>query len=278
MTAGLRARVLSHGTLFQELVRLLETRIRLPAVSVPDLSAEAKSVERAAESLRRTLGLGLDRPVKHLPRVMERMGVVITRFEAYGALDAFSRPVPGTRPIVVLNTDKKSTSRTRYDLAHELAHLVLHQGEEGYLQEREDQADGFASAFLLPRVGFVREYTARGSVDWDLIWELKKRWKASGAAILMRVNHLRLADGQAVRRAWKHYMYKRWNHGEPNEPEDDAPELVTSALKLLAGRLSAEEVAHALGWELATLSEIIGEALPEFRSTAPLAPVIPLRT
>lgn len=260
MTAGLRTRVLSHGTLFQEFLRLLETRVRLPEVSVPSFRGEAAAnVERAAETLRRSLALGLDRPVTHLPRVMERMGIVITRFEACGSLDAFSRPTPGARPVVVLNTDKGSTSRTRFDLAHELGHLVLHTGDEGYLREREEQADSFASAFLLPRVGFVREHGTRGAVDWDLIWEIKRRWKVSGAAILMRAQELRLIPADGVRRAWKHYMYKRWNHGEPYEPPDDAPELIRHALELLIGRTSATGIAEALGWELSTLKEVVGE-------------------
>ena len=63
-------------------------------------------------------------------------------------IDAFSRL--GAVSVIVLNTARKSTSRWIFDIAHELGHFVLH--SLGIpTKEKEDQADYFAGAFLLPR-------------------------------------------------------------------------------------------------------------------------------
>lgn len=259
MTAGLRTRVLSHGTLFQQFVRYLESRVKLPTPTVPSIVGRTpEEIEQAAESVRRTHGLGLDRPITHLPRFLERMGVVVTRFEASGKMDAFSRPVPGARPVIVLNTEKNSTSRTRFDMAHELGHLVLHLGHQGFERQKEDDADSFASAFLLPRVGFLREFPAHAGLNWDLVWELKKRWRTSGAAIIRRAHDLGRLAPDAYRRAWKHYMYKRWHLGEPFEPVGDDPELVANALRLVFKKEQPADIARTLGWTLATFEEVVG--------------------
>jgi Zn-dependent peptidase ImmA (M78 family)/transcriptional regulator with XRE-family HTH domain len=274
MPAGLRTRVLSHGTLFLQFVTYIQARVKLPAVTVPAAEAVGReTVERAAEMCRRTLGVGLDRPITHMCRVLERSGVVVTRFE--GAIkrgdalkvDAFSRPKPGFRPIVVLNTDKGSRSRPRYDMAHELGHLVMHGGLSAGVPEQEDDANIFASAFLLPRTGFLREFPSMSRLDWDLVHRLKVRWKASAAAIVRRAFDLGRIDAIEYRRAWKHYMYRRWHQGELHEEEipEEPPELISTALSVLerSRKMSPADVANVLGWSLETFEQIVGiQALP----------------
>src|SRR3546814_2855920 len=58
------------------------------------------------------------------------------------------------QPFVFLNTFK-SAERSRFDAAHELAHLVLHRhgGPQG--REAETEANQFASAFLMPHDDLV---------------------------------------------------------------------------------------------------------------------------
>lgn len=264
MPAGLRTRVLSHGTLFLQFVTWLQARVRLPEVSVPTAQvAGREAVERAAESCRRVLGLGLDRPIIRMSRVLEHLGVVVTRFE----VDAFSRPRPGARPVVVLNTNEGSRSRTRYDMAHELGHLIMHGGVPPGVAENEDDANSFASAFLLPRTGFLREFPQQSRLDWESVFRMKSRWKTSAAAIVRRAFDLGRLDALEYRRAWKHYMYKHWHQGEPNEEEipEEPPELVRNALEVLerSRKMTPADVAVTLGWSPETFAQVVGvEAAP----------------
>ena len=64
-------------------------------------------------------------------------------------------------PIVVLGSDKGAAVRSRFDAAHELAHLLLHSKfDEKDLKNAtrfkqiERQADRFAGAFILPATTF----------------------------------------------------------------------------------------------------------------------------
>jgi Zn-dependent peptidase ImmA (M78 family) len=163
---------------------------------------------------------------------------------------------------VVLNTDKGSRSRTRYDMAHELGHLVMHGGIPPGLPENEDDANTFASAFILPRTGFLREFPLQARLDWEAVFRMKLRWKASAAAIVRRAFDLGRIDALEYRRAWKHYMYKRWHQGEPNEEEipEEPPELVLNALTVLerSRKMTPGDVARALGWSAETFEQVAG--------------------
>ena len=53
-----------------------------------------------------------------------------------------------------LNTFK-SAERSRFDAAHELAHLILHKHGAPNGQEAEKQADTFAGSFLMPRASVL---------------------------------------------------------------------------------------------------------------------------
>lgn len=267
MPASLRTRVLAHGTLFGAFVADLDRRVKLPPVAVPEMRVTDKeSIERAAEELRRRLGIGLDTPATNMCRVLEGWGVVVTRFEGSTEksdamrVDAFSRH--GKRPVVVLNTDKGSSSRARWDEGHELGHLVMHPGLEAGNPEQEAQADQFASAFLLPRVGFLREFPAQQRLSWEMVWGLKRRWKTSAAAIIRRAYDFGRIDALEYRRAWKHYMYRGWHRGELFEPAEELPEIVPQALEFLEKKkgVSTLDLAQSLGWRAHTFERVVGVA------------------
>src|SRR6478752_3810137 len=192
---SVRSRVLAHGSLFGELVAFLDNAVSMPEERVPPLSIQApEEAERAAELSRMTWGLGRDLPIKNLTRAVETAGVVVTRFAADTVkVDAFSRS--GRRSVVVLNSDLESNVRSRFDLAHELAHLIGHGGTTTGDAETEKQANRFAGAFLLPRAGFVREFSRSRTgdfVDWPALFKLKQRWRTSVSAMVRRAYELRL--------------------------------------------------------------------------------------
>ncbi|MGL5303474.1 MAG: ImmA/IrrE family metallo-endopeptidase, partial [Aeromonas sp.] len=96
---------------------------------------------------------------------------------------------------------KKSVCRFRFDIAHELGHLVLHDGITTGDMITESQANRFASAFLMPRVSFSKEFPAlRGrQFDWSKLVEFKSRWKVSLKAIIYRASSLGLITPEKAR-------------------------------------------------------------------------------
>lgn len=274
---GVRNRVLASGTLFNELLALLEASVRLPAYNVPNIRpTNPEEIEAAAERCRDVWGLGLEAPVKNVARALERAGIVIARFAAgAGKVDAFSRA--GARGVVVLNTDKASTSRARYDKSHEAGHLVMHTGL-GVSEDREAEANRFASAFLMPRAAFVREFPcSSGRIRFDdPLIKMKIRWKASLAAIVRRAFDLKLITAAQYEAAFKQYYARLLHRGEPAEPPDEPPELVALAFSVLEEQeVTRAEVAQRLGWTPSVLMRIVPDLVGDDGSEGDKGNVIP---
>lgn len=174
----------------------IENEIGFPDVGI--FSAEEhefssiKSIEVLAEKARKEFGLGLG-PISNMIRLLEKLGgIVVNLTDADERIDAFS--IYTSRPLIVRNTTKHSPGRLRFDFAHELGHLIMHQGIETGCRVTEQQANDFASAFLMPRSSFIAEFPKiRGSYfNWDALVEMKVRWGVSLKAILFRAKALGL--------------------------------------------------------------------------------------
>jgi Zn-dependent peptidase ImmA (M78 family)/DNA-binding XRE family transcriptional regulator len=266
-----RSQALAHAALFGELVAYLETQLHLPAQKIPTVRVrDAEEIERAADRCRMEWGLGLDLPIKNVVRVVENSGVPITRFgEISHKVDAFSRR--GKRSVVVLND--KTPSRSRWDVAHEWGHLVMHADSGSPTDDLEREADRFAGAFLLPRAGFVREFPLVRKWNWETMFRLKERWRVSLAAIIRRAFDLRLIDAIQYRRAYKYMSMSAWLKHEPHEFNGEEPELVRVAFAELEKSFGIRPLnaAQALLWRPSTLRSISGIDIGQDRPTAPSA-------
>ena len=169
---GLVAQAVARGTAVESLVNALEAVVRLPNVDLPEAARPEGSdaVERIAEDARRHWGLGLDGPITSMTRVLENAGAVVVQFDDLtDRIDALS--MARRRPIVVRSTAKAAGARLRFDLAHEAAHLIMHQGIVTGDNVTEGEAHRFAGAFLIPRSAFAREFPrTRRVLDWNALF------------------------------------------------------------------------------------------------------------
>lgn len=191
---------LAKGEMFRRLVAGLEERLELPYPNIPQHDVHSLvEIERAAEACRTHWGLGYG-PIQNMVRVAELAGVVVTSFKGVSReVDAYS--ISAARPIIVVNSEDASACRLRFDVAHELGHLVLHVGLATGDRKTEGEANRFAGAFLLPRSSFVKEFPRlRGSyLNWQGLSEMKLRWKVSKAALLYRARQLSLISEDQYR-------------------------------------------------------------------------------
>ncbi|MBT4890865.1 MAG: ImmA/IrrE family metallo-endopeptidase [Rhodospirillales bacterium] len=177
LTATSRNAALAAGALAFELDDWINERFELPDHSLPQLDNHTPT--EAAIALRTHWGIG-ERPIGNMINMLESHGVrVFSLSEGTRHLDAYSF-WRNDKPYVFLNT-MKTPEHSRFDGAHELGHLVLHRHGGPSHRNAEDQANAFASAFLMPiadvkaRLPFVHGLN-------DLI-RGKKRWKVSTAAL-----------------------------------------------------------------------------------------------
>ena len=240
--AKITQQVLARGTLFSETVSKLEEYLDLPEVDFPEIPVNSRlDVEQAAERCRKHWGLGVTAPIVNMVRVAENAGAVVTHFEGVSEkVDALS--VSRRRPLIVMSTSKGSGCRSRFDIGHEIGHLVMHQGVETGDHDTESQANHFAAAFLFPRSAFVAEFPRDKKLNWTTLYQLKLKYKISVAAILYRAHHhLGLIDATQYRVA---QIYLSRSTQKKIEKYDEAvameqPELLVNAFRAL---LEEEEI------------------------------------
>lgn len=209
----------SLSTLAIELSDWIEATYHAPSPDVPELqdlidSDDDLAPEQAAEALRGAWALGVS-PVKNLLQLLESKGAKV--YSAGGplrAIDAFSFR-HGATPVIFLNIHK-SAERLRFDLAHELGHLVMHGGslhvEPG--KAKEQAANDFASSFLMPRsdvTGAVRG----NNLTLEDVLTLKRRWRVSAMALNLRANRLGLISDWTYGSLAKQLSMAGFRRGEP---------------------------------------------------------------
>lgn len=186
MSAKQRDAALTAGALAIDFSNWIEERYQIPRFDVPDLSSYSPS--EAAVMLRVEWGLGLGK-LPNLVHLLESKGVrVFSLAQDCVEIDAFCVWVNAI-PYVFLN-NQKSAERSRFDAAHELGHLVLHQNQDERGREIEQQANDFAAALLMPRES-VEEYDFCPTCLNDFI-NLKRNWGVSTAALIRRFYSLSL--------------------------------------------------------------------------------------
>lgn len=249
-SAKLRNRAVASGTLAVTLLYpFISERFDLPQVDVPDLR-DFTSAD-AAQALRSQWGLG-QRPIAHVVGLLEAHGVrVFSLSEDCAAIDAFSLWRDGT-PFVFLNT-RKTAERSIFDAAHELGHLVLHRHGSPQGLDAENQADRFASSFLLPEAA-IRAEAPRG-VTVAAIASLKPRWRASTAAIGRRLHDLGLMTDHHYTQFNKQLSYR----GRSKEPSPLARETSVILRKVFAA-LAEESV------DLKAIAQTLHLPLAELRA------------
>jgi Zn-dependent peptidase ImmA (M78 family) len=261
-TAIAREQALAYGELSLELMSLIEQYVELPAPGLPaidlppiglpqDLPVE--SITEAVQQVKVAWGIGPG-PIAHVVRLLEAHGVLVLRLpgDTDRKVDAFSSDA-GHRPLVVLNPAKDDKARSRFDACHELGHLVLHPDNEPGSKLLEQQADAFASEFLMPRAEIIDQLPRR--VDWPAFHDLKRHWGVSLRALVYRAHALGTLSESSYRRANQRLAAQ--GHPEPGPlGPPESPSLIGSAVALMseagislesiieAGRLDRSEARH----------------------------------
>jgi Zn-dependent peptidase ImmA (M78 family)/transcriptional regulator with XRE-family HTH domain len=259
------SQVLARGTLLDGFVSRLDSELDLPPVLVPDIPATTVAeIEDAAEEARRYWQLGTG-PVSNMVRVVENAGAVVSFFGGVSErVDALS--IDCRRPMIIRSEAKPAACRLRFDLAHEAGHLIMHRGVQTGDKPTEDQANRFASAFLLPRASFIHEFPRGRFLDWAAIFELKLRWKVSAQAILRRAYDLKLVSADQYRTGYIHLSKTGQRRVERYDDEIPAeePELLPAAIQALEIEFpgAVERIAGEAGLEAGMFSYVSGLELP----------------
>lgn len=210
MAASERDAALAAGQIGCMIWDWVSAKFDLPTVKIPDLR-DNPDPESAAQILRNEWGLG-EKPISNMIQLLESKGVrVFSLAENTSHVNAYSFWRRG-EPFVFLNNFKTSEC-SRFDAAHELAHLVLHRDGAVTGRKAEDQANQFASAFLMPRADVFA--TLPHVISLEQLIAAKARWKVSLAALNYRVHKLKLTSDWRNRDLCIEMSKRGYNKSEP---------------------------------------------------------------
>ncbi len=217
--------------LLRDINEFLSEYIDFPPVNLPDVDyrynpsdvISSEEIEFFACTLRDYWKLGRG-PINNLMNVVQRNGIVVsTTHFSLVKLDGLSEWYNDT-PYIFMSRDKDTNCRVRFGIAHELGHLLMHAGSvppdditDGTVHKKlEDEANRFASAFLLPRESFSRD-VLNSSIDHFI--QLKAKWKVSISAMIFRCEELGILSENQIKYL-KNQMTQRnaWRH-EPLDSE-----------------------------------------------------------
>ena len=214
-------------------VEALVRSIDLPEPDVPLLTvgSDMASAAEAAQYVRHAWRIAPG-PIVNIVEPLEDHSVIVTPLQnkspAFMGLSVFerSRSIP---PIMFYNGEAPA-DRVRWTIAHELGHIVMHHHQAAISDECEDEADEFASEFLMPERDIRQHFSSRTGLD-DLA-QLKLHWRVSMQALLIRaVTVGRLTKSQSTR-IWKLISMHGYRRVEPNAFPLEQPTLLSEIVRV----------------------------------------------
>lgn len=176
---------------------------------------------KAASLARKMLGFSNDTN-ENLAYLIEKSGVFIFEKSIGEEVDAYSLWTKNDRAFIILGNLKRSSVRRNFDIAHELAHLLIHTHLEfNHLDRKEhkmaeNEANLFAGAFLLPEEEFVADMeTVYHKTNPDAYIDLKKKWGTSLQVLGYRSHNLGLIDAKSHRNFYAAIHRKGYLQLEP---------------------------------------------------------------
>lgn len=259
-----------------EAFSVLDEYVEFPSLNLPQLKLPEHwsditdfDIEAAAEVCRLDWGLG-EYPIPDMTLAVENIGVPVL------APNIDNRKQSGfahwdevtDRPFIGHNRRHTTAARARFNLAHELGHILLHRGvsEDDLLNTEsfdyiEKQAHRFAGALLFPRTAFYREVRYASLSVFKL---LKRDWNISIAAQIVRARQLGVIDKNRATSLFVAAGREGYRSAK-GEPYDDTvpveePRMLRRAVDAVeeAGEMHLEVLKHRIPLPEDEVQELVG--------------------
>ncbi|MFD0716294.1 helix-turn-helix domain-containing protein [Paenibacillus sp. GCM10027626] len=258
--------------------------VQFPKINIPPIREGINDIEKIAQATRDYWKLGTD-PIPNMVYILEKNGFIVTSFGTDNAnIDAFSQrqEVDGEEYFfIVLGSDKSSATRRQFDAAHELGHIMLHDWNADLelvsreeFRQMENEAHQFAASFLLPKEAFLKDLILPNNLDFYI--ELKKKWKVSISAMIVRAYQLKAINYNQYQYLMRQISKKGWRTKEPLDDviQVSKPTVLRKAVDVIQSNgvlsgdqfmqqlsknnvsMNKDEVEILLGLDRGTLSEV----------------------
>ena len=201
--------------------RYFEANSFLPYEKEPHLPKKSfdsfDDIERVALELRHDWKIGLD-PIDSLVRTLEDKGIIIYFVDSVEKLDALTFEANGTH-VIAVRKDVPG-DRQRFNIAHELGHIILDIPEGMTEQDEEKAAHRFAGAFLVPAPVVKMEIGPgkRTFVSVEELYLLKHKYGLSIQAWIRRGKDLDIITHHVYQSLMGMFSARGWRKQEPGDP------------------------------------------------------------
>lgn len=190
-------------------------------ITPPRKLHEVDDAEALATDVRSKWKLGID-PIPNMTELLEEKGLKVLTVSLPDRVSGFTclvERVDGQSPLpVIVVNNKFSLERRRLTLGHELAHRLI---DPNSLSEKDEEKAStlFAGAFLMPKEHLLREVGKhRNALGYSELIDLKRLYRVSGAALLMRLRQLSVISDSTLVYAFQ-TIARGWRTQEPAEIE-----------------------------------------------------------
>ena len=257
-TAKARNQTETYNTWMVSIAAFVSDYVELPKVDLPEyqiddyMQINDSFIETIAEKTRKHFSLG-NGPISDLTLLLENKGVLVSYVPLAKGIDGMCSWY-GDRPSIVISSKFKAVRR-RFDLCHELGHLLMHKlvpeeeqkNNKEVLKKIEHDAHRFASAFLMPASSFAQEVYG---IDIESLKSLKLRWGVSIQAIVMRLHDLQIISEHQKTRLFQKIAYSGMRKKEPYD--DVIPVEKAKLMQRVFEFLNEKQVLplHEVPWKL----------------------------
>lgn len=185
-----------------------------PAENLPLQKATSlDEIETAALELRDHWSLGYD-PIENLVQLLEDRGIKVGMISGFAHFDACTFKADGNA--VIVSKRELPGDRQRFNLGHELGHLIL--DVQGDLKP-EQAANRFVGAFLAPAETARFELGAnRSDISINELYMLKHKYGLSMQAWIYRAKDLSIISENTAARLFRQFRVNNWHRQEPGKP------------------------------------------------------------
>lgn len=209
--AAHREAAIANGNLLTQIDSWIRKKYTIPTLDWVDLSNETPKL--AAQLLRQAWGLGTN-PAPNMVQLCESRGISVYGLTTIAKdVDAFSAWA-GAQPVFFISR-QKTPERSRFDIAHELGHLVLHHNSVGGDNpQQEKEADAFASEFLIPEAA-LRAYLPK-LPNLTEIFAFKATYRVSAMATVVSLHRGGILGDATYKRRCTALNQRGYKEREPN--------------------------------------------------------------
>ncbi|MDD7006758.1 helix-turn-helix domain-containing protein [Limosilactobacillus reuteri] len=197
-----------------------------------------EQIDSIASQVRTQFSLGMG-PISNMTLLIERMGIRVNFIDFENdKIDALTEKI-GSQYFISINSRITSSVRIRFNLAHELGHILLHSGyshndisNNSKHKRIEQEAQHFASALLMPEKGLALDMA---QTNMNFLKGLKLHWLVSLQALIYRGHEIGIITDRQALFLRQTISRNGWRKEEPYDHTIgiEYPSYIKSAIKFL---------------------------------------------